>query len=76
MPDPDPRRSRMVAEVIADLQANLTREDRDLIVRYMVMRALGRMPEPAPSNGTVRRSPSGRHPAFMRRRLQRRLHAR
>lgn len=63
------RRTALVAEVMADLQVGLSAEDRDLIVRYMVMRALGQlglapMPEPPPPPAARRRRPARRRPTM------------
>jgi hypothetical protein len=61
------RRTALVAEVMADLQVGLSAEDRDLIVRYMVMRALGQLGlaavEPPPAT-IRRRRPVRRRPTL------------
>ncbi|MCK6488205.1 MAG: hypothetical protein L6R48_07735 [Planctomycetes bacterium] len=63
------RRTALVAEVMADLQVGLSAEDRDLIVRYMVMRALGQLglapaSEPLLPPSSRRRRPSRRRPTL------------
>lgn len=69
------RRSALVAEVMADLQVGLSAEDRDLIVRYMVMRALGQLGLAAPPPVPLP-SPRRRRVAARRRPNLRRNHAR